>query len=129
MRWLNGKAYTTRVMQTRLKSKLYSGINVGSNPTLTTKSNTMDKGKQIAKDLIDKMFEIAGHDVRYEDVIDRKDAWYQEYTMTEQQSQEWREWGEEYLRKTKKWSKASCRKEMAMIDLYCGLKTVPENHS
>ena len=89
----------------------------------------MEKGKQIAKDLIDKMFEIAGHDVRYEDVIDRKDAWYQEYTMTEQQSQQWREWGEEYLRKTKKWSKASCRKEMAMIDLYCGLKTVPENHS
>ena len=29
-------------MQTRLKSKLYSGINVGSNPTLTTKNKIKD---------------------------------------------------------------------------------------
>lgn len=81
-----------------------------------------EKGKQIAKDLIDKMFEIAGHDIRYEDVIGRQDDWYAQYTMTTQQGEEWRAWGEEYLRKKKKWTKAMCAREMAMIDLYCGLK-------
>ena len=82
----------------------------------------MDKGKQIAKDLIDKMFEIAGHDTRYEDVIGRQDDWYAQYTMTTQQCEEWMAWGEKYLRIKKRWSKEMCKREMAMINLYCGLK-------
>ena len=40
----------------------------------------------IAKTLIDKMFEIAGHQVTFEDIKDRKDNWYQQYTMTEEQN-------------------------------------------
>ena len=87
----------------------------------------MDKGKQIAKDLIDKMFEIAGHDIRYEDVIGRQDDWYAQYTMTTQQCEEWMAWGEEYLRKKKRWSKEMCKREMAMINLYCGLKICDNN--
>ena len=85
---------------------------------------TQDKSKQIAIDLINKMFEIAGHTARYEDVIGRTDAWFQEYTMTEAQNEEWRKWGEEYLRKKKRWNKKMAEREMAMVDLYCGLKIV-----
>jgi hypothetical protein len=82
----------------------------------------MNKDQQIAKDLIDKMFEIAGHTTKYEDVIDRKDNWFQQYTMTEQQNKEWRTWGVEYLRKKKRYTKKWAEREMAMLDLYCGLK-------
>lgn len=82
----------------------------------------MDKSKQIAKDLIDKMFEISRHAVRYEDIMDRTDNWFQEYTMTEAQNKEWREWGSKYLRKKKRWSKFLADREMDMLNLYCGLK-------
>ena len=37
VRWRNGNAHTTRVLQARPKSKLYGGINTGSSPVLTTK--------------------------------------------------------------------------------------------
>jgi len=84
--------------------------------------NTQDKNKRIAKDLIDKMFELAGHAMTYEDVIGRQDNWFQQYTMTEEQNKEWRKWGEEYLRKKKRWNKKMAEREMAMVDLYCGLK-------
>ena len=57
----------------------------------------MDKKQEIAKNLIDKMFELAGHSLRYEDVIGRQDNWFQQYTMTEDQNKEWRKWGIEYL--------------------------------
>jgi len=42
----------------------------------------MNKQQEIAKDLINKMFEIAGHTARYEDMIGRQDNWFQQYTMT-----------------------------------------------
>ena len=77
----------------------------------------------IAKDLIDQMFIIAGYpEVGYDDVINRKDDWYAQWTMTEAQNKEWREWGVKYLRKKKRWNKGMAEREMAYIDLYCGLK-------
>ena len=82
----------------------------------------MDKKQEIAKNLIDKMFELAGHSLRYEDVIGRQDNWFQQYTMTQDQNDEWRKWGIEYLRKKKRWTKKMAEREMVMIDLYCGLK-------
>jgi hypothetical protein len=45
-----------------------------------------DKGKLILKELIDKMFELAGHPLKFEDVEGRKDNWFQQYTMTEAQN-------------------------------------------
>lgn len=82
----------------------------------------MNKDQRMAKELIDKMFEIAGHTVKYEDVIDSKDNWFQQYTMTQEQNNEWRKWGMEYLRKKKRYTKKWAEREMAMLDLYCGLK-------
>ena len=79
---------------------------------------------QILKELIDKMFEIAGHNVKYEDVAGREDEWYYQWTMTEAQNKEWRDWGTKFLNKKRRWGKKLASREMAMLDLYCGLKTV-----
>ena len=56
------------------------------------------KIEQAVKDLINQMFIIAGHQVTYDDIIDRKDAWYTDWTMTEAQNEEWKEWGIKYLK-------------------------------
>ena len=76
------------------------------------------------KDLIDQMFIIAGYpEVGYDDIIGRKDNWYQQWTMTEDQRKEWMDWGVAYFRKKKRWNKKTAEREMAYIDLYCGLKS------
>lgn len=82
----------------------------------------MKRDEVILKELINQMFIIAGHpEVSYDDVIGRKDQWYLEWTMTEAQNKEWRDWGVKYLKK-KRFYKKIAEREMAMIDLYCGLK-------
>ncbi len=81
-----------------------------------------DKGKLILKELIDKMFEIAGHPLKFEDVEGRTDNWFQQYTMTEEQNKEWREWGIKYIKKKRRWNNYLAERQMAWIDLYCGLK-------
>lgn len=77
----------------------------------------------IAETLINKMFEIAGHEVTFENIKDRTDNWYQQWTMTEAQNREWVKWGIEYLRKQLKINKKLAEREMAMINLNWGLKT------
>lgn len=70
------------------------------------------------------MFIIAGYpEVGYDDIIGRKDNWYQQWTMTEDQRKEWMDWGVVYFRKKKRWNKKTAEREMAYIDLYCGLKS------
>jgi hypothetical protein len=73
-------------------------------------------------DLINQMFKIAGHNVTYDDIKDRKDAWYTEWTMTMAQHDEWRKWGEEYLQKNLKLNRYLAKREMAMAGLNWGLK-------
>lgn len=77
--------------------------------------------------LINKMFEIAGHNVTYKDIKDRKDNWYQLWTMTEEQNKEWRKWGIELIKKDRSLKKLADR-EMAFFDLMYGLK-IQENES
>lgn len=77
--------------------------------------------------LINKMFEIAGHNVTYKDIKDRKDNWYQQWTMTEEQNKEWRKWGIELIKKDRSLKKLADR-EMAFFDLMYGLK-IKENES
>ena len=80
------------------------------------------KREQAVIDLINQMFIIAGHQVTYEDIKDRKDAWYSEWTMTVQQSEEWKKWGIAYLRKSLKINKALAEREMLWFNLQYGLK-------
>ena len=81
-----------------------------------------DKDKLILKTLIDKMFEIAGHPLKFEDVEGRTDNWFQEYTMTEAQNEEWRDWGVKFISKKRRLGDKLALREMAWLDLYCGLK-------
>ena len=87
-----------------------------------------EKRQQALVDIINQMFTIAGHEVTYDDVIDRKDNWYDQYTMTVAQNEEWKNWGVDYLRKNLKVNKALAEKEMDWASLMWGLKTAdPEN--
>lgn len=72
--------------------------------------------------LINQMFIIAGHSVTYDDIKDRQDQWFTEWTMTMEQNKKWQLWGIEYLRKNLKLNKKVAEREMAMINLMWGLK-------
>lgn len=80
------------------------------------------KRHQAVVDLINKMFEIAGHQVTYDDIKDRQDDWYTQWTMSPQQNDEWQDWGVEYLRKNLKFNKKVAQTEMAWVSLMWGLK-------
>lgn len=83
-----------------------------------------------AKILIDKMFEIAGHDVKYEDIVDRKDNWFWDWTMTMEQRDQWMEWGVEYLRKNNRYTtKKQAEINMSWVDMQWGLKVSDYEHT
>jgi hypothetical protein len=82
----------------------------------------MTKQDKAVQDLINKMFEIAGHDVTYTDIKDRQDAWYTDWTMTVEQNEQWKKWGVEYLRKALRLRKIAAEKQMAWFALNYGLK-------
>jgi len=80
------------------------------------------KKEQSLKDIINKMFELAGHTVRYDDLLGRTDDWFMKYTMTEQQYDEWKTWSSQYLRENLKMTKTEADKNMGWIGLMYGLK-------
>ena len=86
-----------------------------------------NKNQIVVETLINKMFEIAGHQVTYNDIKDRTDAWYAEWTMTEEQEHEWRAWGTVYIKKKFRFTKPMAERQMSMINLMWGLKTVFDN--
>jgi hypothetical protein len=81
-----------------------------------------NKDEIVIETMINKMFELAGHSVTYDDIKDRKDDWYAQWTMTDVQNKEWREWGIKYLKKQKHLYKHYAERQMAMFDLMYGLK-------
>ena len=80
-----------------------------------------EKWNKASEDLINKMFEIAGHNVTYDDIKGRTDAWYTDWTMTVAQAEQWKEWGMEYLRKNMKLNKKLADIEMRMFNVMYGL--------
>ena len=84
--------------------------------------NRQEKVDNFIQDVINKMFEIAGHDVTYDNIKERKDNWCQQWTMTQQQNKEWKEWGVEELRKKFRYTKKLAKKEMVMVSVMWGLK-------
>ena len=84
--------------------------------------STGEKWDLAIRELINKMFEIAGHDVTYDDIIDRKDAWYTDWTMTVEQNDEWKEWGVKHIKKNLKLPEKIAERQMEMISLMWGLK-------
>ena len=80
------------------------------------------KEDRLVPDMINKMFEISGHRVTYEDIKDRKDDWYTQWTMTEQQNNEWNLWGKKYLMKNLRMGAKWSENQMGYIGLMWGLK-------
>ena len=80
-----------------------------------------EKRLQVSIDLLNKMFEIAGHDVTFEDIKGRTDNWYAQWSMTVAQADEWKAWGVEYLRKNLKLNKKQAEGEMNWFNLQYGL--------
>lgn len=79
-------------------------------------------------DLINQMFIIAGHDVTYNDIKDRKDNWFQEYSMTVEQSNEFKKWGKKYLMKELRMYAKQAETQMMWFNLQWGLTySDPEN--
>ena len=76
---------------------------------------------KIVKHIIDKMFEIAGHDVKFEDIKD-KEGWFNEWTMTEEQNKEWRKYVINYFIKKLKMPKKQAEMEARLCDLNWGLR-------
>ncbi len=89
---------------------------------MTKRLSKEQKRQQAVVDLINQMFVIAGHEVTYDDIKDRKDEWYTQWTMTVEQSEEWKKWGVDYLRTNLKMSKKVSENEMNWVNLMWGLK-------
>jgi hypothetical protein len=85
------------------------------------------KKEQALIDLINEMFRIAGHAVTFEDIKDRKDDWYTQWTMTMAQNDEWQRWGKKYLQKTFRTPAKLAEREMQWISLQYGLKFLDFN--
>ena len=70
------------------------------------------------------MFEISKHDITFNDVLKRKDNWFQQYTMTADQQKQWIEWSENYLRKKTNMSKYAINITMQWLILDVSLLVV-----
>ena len=88
---------------------------------------TEKKRQQAVRDILNEMFKIAGHSVTYDDIVDRKDDWYRQWSMTEEQYQHWQDWGIKYLQKMK-FTKKIARLEMGFFGLNWGLTFKKENN-
>ena len=89
---------------------------------MTKRLSREEKKQLFVVDTINKMFEIAGHDVTFDDIKDRKDDWYTQWTMTMDQNEQWKEWGVNEIKKRFRYNKKWAEKEMGMINLMWGLK-------
>lgn len=80
-----------------------------------------EKREKAVVDLINQMFIIAGHDVTYQDVVG-VDNWFQKYTMTVEQGDEFKKWGKKYLMKNLNSYAKQAENEMLWFNLQWGLK-------
>ena len=71
-------------------------------------------------DAINKMFEIAGHSVTYDDILGVEN-WFQKYTMTVEQGEEFKKWGKKYLMKELRMYAKAAEQEMMWFNLQWGL--------
>ena len=82
-----------------------------------------DHSKLVEK-IINKMFELSGHDVQYQQLLGRTDDWYNQYTITEEKETEWIKFGVDAIRKDMKVPKYIAENEMRWIHVTYGLKTI-----
>ena len=78
------------------------------------------KREKAVKDLINQMFVIAGYEVTYDDILG-VDNWFQQYTMTVEQGEEFKKWGKKYLMKELQMRAGAAEKEMMWFNVMWGL--------
>jgi hypothetical protein len=88
---------------------------------MVKKISKADKSKEVIVHLINKMFEFANLEVSYDDIVHRKDHWYSDWTMNENQYDEWISYGEKYLQQHLKMTKKRSQSQMAFLGLNFGL--------
>lgn len=79
-----------------------------------------EKREKAVVDLVNQMFIIAGHDVTYQDIVG-VDNWFQKYTMTVEQGDEFKKWGKKYLMKNLKSYAKQAENEMQWFSFQWGL--------
>ena len=72
---------------------------------------------------INKQFEIAGHDLDYTAAQNEKD-WFNKYTMTTQQHEDYKKWFIKAFQKKYKGSKKRAEHEFLWFDLGWGLRII-----
>jgi len=78
------------------------------------------KKEKAVIDLINQMLTMAGHDVTYEDILG-VEKWFQKYTMTVEQGEEFKKWGKKYLMKNLQMRADAAEKEMMWFNVMWGL--------
>jgi len=91
--------------------------------------NKKKTDQDMLREIINVMFVIAGHDVGYDDIKDRKDDWYMQWSMTVDQQDKFIEWLTSYIRKNKRQPKSLALRQASMINLMWGLRTVPNDRA
>jgi len=80
--------------------------------------------EQLMKMIIDEMFIIAGYtDVQYEDIL-KVDNWFQQYTMTQDQNNQWVDAAIKIIMRERRWPKYRAKKQMMWVSLSYGLKII-----
>lgn len=78
--------------------------------------------QDIVRHLINKMFEYAHVPQTYNDIKDRKDEWYQEFTMTQEESDAFKDYAIRYLKRELKTGYYKADTEYQWFDLMWGLR-------
>lgn len=86
----------------------------------------MDKDK-IVKECVEKMFEIAEVNLKYEDVLGIEHAWYDDHTWTDEKQGEWRQWCIKHIKKKMRCSKKRAESEAGWLLLNIGFKVENKN--
>ena len=77
---------------------------------------------KIVKHLINKMFEYAHIPQTYDNIKDRKDEWYREFTMTQEVSNAFKDYAIRYLKRELKTGYYKADTEYQWFDLMWGLR-------
>jgi hypothetical protein len=78
--------------------------------------------QKIVEHLINKMFEYAHIPQTFNDIKDRKDEWYREFTMTQEESNAFKDYAIRYLKRELKTGYYKADTEYQWFDLMYGLR-------
>lgn len=83
-----------------------------------------EKTKKLAKKILDKMLEKYNIDTDYVGQNQEIDGvkWFEYYTFTTEEFEQWKDWAIKEIRKTMRWSKKRSESEFGYLNLMFGLK-------